>query len=248
MVRLFIPLPEGESSFASRVRIDGERFHYLTHVLRLRVGDALEVFDGRGRAFAARVLSVGEDAAELALSGAVSRPAARRIVLVQGLPKGEKFEWTLEKATELNVSGFFPVLTERGVVKTLPEERMRHRRARWQRIVEEAARQCGRSDIPTVEPLQALMVTARALVPEHQLLVLDLGKDAMRLGEVVGALSGDVPLALVVGSEGGLSPSEVLELTGLGGLAVGLGEYTLRTETAGLAALAVLRHREGLLG
>ena len=165
------------------------------------------------------------------------------MVLIQGLPKGDKLDLVLQKATELGVSGVWPVLTERSVARPKPEA-LGARHARWQRIVEEAARQSGRTEVPDVTPLRPLGEAARALGPGMRLLILDEEERGERLGHAAG----DGPVALVVGPEGGLAREEVQALRDLGGVAVSLGPLVLRTETAGLAALAVLRHLDGLLG
>jgi 16S rRNA (uracil1498-N3)-methyltransferase len=110
--------------------------------------------------------------------------------------------------------------------------------------VEEAARQSGRTEIPEVTALRPLDEAVRALGPGFRLLVLDEEERAGRLGNAAG----DGAVALVVGPEGGLARDEVRLLRDLGGVPVSLGPLVLRTETAGIAALAVLRHLEGLLG
>src|SRR6185503_12748343 len=119
--------------------------HYLFRVLRLRPGDALEVFDGRGNAFDAKVEAVGA----LSLGPARAVPAPRRIAVVQGLPKADKLEWVLQKATELGATSFHPAECARSVAKAA---RADAKVARWKKIAEEAARQSGRADVPEVHP------------------------------------------------------------------------------------------------
>jgi len=238
-VRLDVPSPAPD-----RVRLDGASLHHL-RVARVVPGEALEVFDGRGRAWAASLESVDEDGAVLRLGderrGAIGRP----VVLIQGLPKGDKLDLVLQKATELGVSAVWPVLTERSVSRPKPEA-LGTRHARWQRIVEEAARQSGRTEVPEVAVLRPLEEAARALGAGVRLLVLDEEEQGVRLSEAAGTGAG--PVALVIGPEGGLTREEVEALHAAGGVSVSLGSLVLRTETAGLAALAVLRHLDGLLG
>jgi 16S rRNA (uracil1498-N3)-methyltransferase len=229
------------------VRVEGERFHYLVHVLRARPGDAVELFDGEGRAYEARVETLTAEAAELAVLGERNVPVARKVRVVQGLPKADKLEWLLQKATELGAGGFHPVSTERAVVKLDPAK-AEERRERWQRIVDEAARQCGRADVPPVAPVEPLLEVAHRLAKDTCLLALDPAEDSPSLSTVAARAPGGQPLALVIGPEGGLSPAELEALVSLGAQRVRLGPLTLRTETAALAALAVLRHHDGLLG
>jgi 16S rRNA (uracil1498-N3)-methyltransferase len=229
------------------VTLSGERRHYLVHVLRLGEGSALEVFDGAGRSFEARVASVDADAVRLVLGEARHAPASREVHILQGLPKGDKLEWVLQKGTELGATAFHPVATARSVVKLEPR-RAEERTSRWSRIVEEAARQCRRNDVPRVHPPRPLVEAVRSLAPGTTLLVLDEEESAVPLGEAFRACAPGSPVALVVGPEGGLAREEVSALQALGGRPVTLGRRILRTETAALAALTVMAHLDGELG
>lgn len=240
MIRLLVPGAAG-----GRVSVEGARLHYLRHVLRVRVGDGLEVFDGAGRAFDAKVLSLDEPAGALELGAGREAPRPRSITIVQGLPKAEKLELVLQKGTELGATAFAPAACARSVVKLQGKEETKL--ARWQRIVEEAARQCGRADVPAVLPPLPLLEAVAALPDAPALLVLDEEERSLPLSAAVAPLAGR-PLALIIGPEGGLTREEVLALVARGATPVTLGRLVLRTETAALAALAVLRHLEGELG
>ncbi|HYO58342.1 16S rRNA (uracil(1498)-N(3))-methyltransferase [Archangium sp.] len=244
MVRLFVPLPEPAPP---EVTLSGERRHYLLHVLRLGEGSSLEVFDGAGRSFDARVASLDTDTVRLVLGEARHAPASREVHILQGLPKGDKLEWVLQKGTELGATAFHPVAAARSVVKLEPR-RAGERTTRWSKIVEEAARQCRRNDVPLVHPPRSLVEAARSLAPGTTLLVLDEEESAVPLGEAFRACAPGSPVALVVGPEGGLDREEVSALRALGGRPVTLGRRILRTETAALAALAVMAHLDGELG
>jgi 16S rRNA (uracil1498-N3)-methyltransferase len=236
MIRLLLPhATEGD------VRVVGARLHYVARVLRVKAGDALEVFDGRGSSFDARVTEISETHATLKLSAARSTPAPRAVTLIQGLPKADKMELVLQKGTELGAAGFIAAGSERSIVKLDGKEEKK--RERWQRIVEEAARQCGRADVPTVTIAGSLVEAAK----QHlgTLLILDEEEHALPLSAAVPETGA---VALVIGPEGGLARSEVEALKKLGAVPVTLGPLILRTETAGLAALSVLRHLDGLLG
>ena len=245
MIRLLHP---DAARVEDTLRVEGRRFHYLTRVLRLREGDALEVFDGEGHARDARVARLDAEAgwAELSVAALRTLPVAPPITLLQGLPKGDKLEWVLQKSTELGVSCVWPVACQRSIVQ-LSGARADKKVERWQRIAEEAARQCARADVPDVRGPVDVLVAAKALEAGTRLLVLDEEARAVRLGEAL-AESPDAPLALLVGPEGGLARDEVEALIALGGQPVTLGPRILRTETAGLAALAVVQHLRGQLG
>lgn len=242
MNRLFVAgVTEG------RCVLDQAATHHLLHVLRASTGDELEVFDGAGTTFPA-VLERLEDGSGVLLVGAgrSTRPL-RHVTVVQGLPKGDKLEWVLQKGTELGATAFAVAECERSIVKVAGKEE--HKLARWQRIAEEAARQCGRADVPRVHPPRSLADAVLALDEGTRVFVLDEGERVTSLSSAFLPLrpTNDA-VALVVGPEGGLSRLEVDRLRGLGATPVTLGRLVLRTETAALAALAVLRHLDGVLG
>ena len=240
MIRLLVP-----SAAQGQVSVDGPRHHYLLNVLRLKAGDALEVFDGEGLAFDGKVVSLGQLGGVLLLGPGREAPRPRSITIVQGLPRAEKLELVLQKGTELGASAFAPSGCARCVVKLDGKEEAKL--ARWQRIVEEAARQCGRATVPHVFPARPLLAAVAALPGDPALLVLDEEERALPLSTAVASL-GARPLALIIGPEGGLTREEVNALVAKGAIGVTLGRLVLRTETAALAALAVLRHLDGELG
>ena len=239
MRRLFLP-----TAHEGKATVKGPAFHYLVRVQRLGQGDEVEVFDGKGTSFPAHLVSVDAESATLELRAGRPSPKLTPITVVQGLPKADKLELVLQKGTELGATAFAPFSAERSVVKL--EGKADARQKRWQKIVEEAARQCGRADVPQVEPLRALDAAVKALPEGTRVLVLDEEERAVRLSHAATASAG--ALALVVGPEGGLTRAEVKLLEGRGAQPVTLGPRILRTETAALAALAVLLHLEGELG
>jgi 16S rRNA (uracil1498-N3)-methyltransferase len=245
MIRLLHEVPALD---AGSLQVEGPAFHYLTRVLRLRVDDVLEVFDGHGHAWDARVLTVEPELhrAGLSLGPARTLPPLPPVTLLQGLPKGDKLELVLQKSTELGATRIWPVQCKRSVVQ-LSGEKGQKRAERWRRIVEEAARQCERTDVPEVSEPIPVLEAASALPLGTLLLVLDEEERETRLGQLLEARP-DAPVALVIGPEGGLAREEVAALVSLGGVPVTLGSRILRTETAGLAALAVLQHLRGQLG
>lgn len=216
-----------------------EQLHYLRDVLRLQPGAGLELFDGEGGRYAGTLIAAG------AVRVGARLPAAVRavdVIVAQALAKGEKMELVVQKCTELGASRIVPLAAERSVVK-LDAERGREKAQRWQRIAQEAARQCGRADVPPVDaPVD--WEGLRGLAQGRRALVLDPASPT-RLSE---AARGSRELLLAVGPEGGFSPDELALAAEAGFVAVGLGPLVLRTETAALAALAVLQHLNGALG
>jgi 16S rRNA (uracil1498-N3)-methyltransferase len=244
MIRVLVDVP---SPPPERLRVRGERYHHLARVLRVRPGQSVEIFDGAGRAFAASVAAVDEDSVELVLGQPRHELPQRRITVVQGLPKAEKLEWIIEKATELGAAAILPVSTARAVAR-LEADRAGRRIARWRRIAEEAARQCGRADVPEIREPRALASLFEAIGADTRVLVLDEAERERRLSQAVRVEPRLAPLALVVGPEGGLERAEVAALISGGAVPVTLGHNVVRTETAALAALAVIRHLDGQLG
>jgi 16S rRNA (uracil1498-N3)-methyltransferase len=224
------------------VELTGDVFHHLAVVLRVQAGEALEVFDGAGRTFEATVVDVGASTLSVKVGPPRMRSTGRAITIVQGLPKADKFEWVLQKGTELGASAFLPVVTQRSLVRA-PADAAK-KTERWRRIVEEAARQCGRADVPMLaEPC----LLSKLPWPAGEVLVLDEAERTRRLSQAV-LEHPNRPLTLVVGPEGGLDRTEVEKLIEQGAHSVSLGPLVLRTETAALAALAVIRHLNGDLG
>lgn len=245
MVRLLLALPRPAPG---EVSVEGERYHYLAHVLRLAEGATLEVFDGQGATYSAQVIAIDARSARLRLSAQATRSGGAPLTLIQGIPKGEKWQWVLQKGTELGATDFAPALTARTVVK-VSGERAADKVRRWKRIVEEAARQCGAGEVPRVHPVRSLLEAVRELSAETALLVLDEEAHGLTLAQAIARLSSPAQaLAIVVGPEGGLDRAEAQALREAGGTAVTLGARILRTETAALAALALILHLRGELG
>jgi 16S rRNA (uracil1498-N3)-methyltransferase len=240
MHRLYLP-PEQLAS-SPRVQLTADQSRHLLTVLRLQPGAELEVFDGRGRRFRAVLAASGLEI------GAPLPAVARRldVVLAQALAKGEKMDLVIQKATELGAARIVPLASERSVVR-LDAQRGLSRAARWRRIAEEAARQCGRADVPAIDEARGWDGVFALLRedPERRGLLLDPGQRELRLGD---AARGVPRLLLAVGPEGGFSPGESAGAVEAGLLAVALGPLVLRSETAGLAALAIALHVNGELG
>ncbi len=233
---------------ADPVVVSDEDYRYLVRVLRLAMGDRVTLFDGRGEEAEAEITRVGPRAVELAVRERrrVEGPTGPVVTLIQALARGEKLDLVVQKATELGVGRIIPVTTERAVPR-LETVRAASRRTRWQKIAREAARQSGRADVPEVEPVTPFTVAVAAAPREALKLLLWEGARAHRLRE---ALPEQPPPGIVVaiGPEGGFSDGEVEAAREAGFAPVGLGPRILRTETASLAALAVIGYALGDLG
>jgi len=212
----------------------------MARVLRLRAGDAALVFDGSGRELhvALTEVSPGRAAARIVeVLPPLSGPPLR-ITLGQLVPRGPAMDWILAKATELGVARIVPCEGERSVRR--PAERL----DRWRRIIQEAAEQCGRRELPTLSPVLPLDGFLRVRSPAP-LVVCVATTDSAPLRQVCRRLGGASDLTLLVGGEGGFADAELAQLRAEGAVLASLGPRLLRTDTAAVAALAVI---QALLG
>jgi 16S rRNA (uracil1498-N3)-methyltransferase len=200
-------------------------------VLRLRVGDAIVVFDGEGAEAEARVAALSRRGATAAIErrfDSMAEPALRLTVLLSPL-RSDRFEWAIQKCVELGAAAIGPVLCERTVAH--PEERGK-KLERWQRIAVEAAEQCGRGSVPAILPARKLAAVLAAAGTG----VLLSERGGAPLGEIARSGSATV----LIGPEGGWTDAEHRDALEQGWTAASLGPRILRAETAAVAAAAVL--------
>lgn len=224
-----------------RMALPQNAARHAGRVLRLRAGDDLVLFDGAGGEYAARIVELGRDQVTvdvLEWRDAESE-APIRITLVQALQAGEKMDLTVQKAVELGVTRIVPVASTRSVVR-LDGERAQRRLEHWRGVVVSACEQCGRNRVPEVTPLAGLDRWLGRPVDAGVLrLMLAPGAAATLDGIAAPAPAGEIEL--LIGAEGGLTPEEVALAGAAGYLSIRLGPRILRTETAGLAALAAIQ-------
>ena len=244
MHRFFIP-PEWIDG--NRVVMRGRQVHQLRDVLRLGGGDRIAVLDGSGREYQVELEKVDRGSASGIVTAVSTTAEPRtRITLYQALLKASRFEFIVQKCTELGVARFVPVLCQRCVVKG-PDAASERKLERWRRIIVEAAEQSGRGRLPVLEPAvtfeQACQSAAGfSLLPWEG--EEGLGLRAALHGELA---RGDGPLSvsLFVGPEGGFEPSEVEFARSCGVIPVTLGSRVLRAETAGLVAASAILYECG---
>jgi 16S rRNA (uracil1498-N3)-methyltransferase len=213
--------------------------HHAVHVLRLREGDEVTLFNGRGGEFAARIASMQRlnISIDLLQHRAIERESPLRITLVQGVSAGERMDSTVRKAVELGVAEVQPVLAARSVARP-KGDRAENRRSHWQKIVISACEQCGRNRVPEVQALVSLedyqpaSGTKILLSPASQLPLSKLSPAEDRI-------------VLAAGPEAGFTEEEEARLVQAGFVPASLGPRVLRTETAAVAALAALNALRG---
>lgn len=218
--------------------LPAELLRHIRTVLRLAVGEEVQLLDGCGLIARAQLQQDGQ---ATILEVARTESAPLQCCLIQGLPKGEKLELVLQKGTELGVSRFCLVEMERSIGRLKQEKRDR-RLERWRKVVQEAARQCGQSHLPELQLNTSLQEAAMAGAADLKLLLWE--ESAQSLSAV---LPNTAPksVAVIVGPEGGITAQEAAQASDAGFLQVRLGPRILRTETAGLAIMAILQYLYG---
>ncbi|MDH3588379.1 MAG: 16S rRNA (uracil(1498)-N(3))-methyltransferase [Gammaproteobacteria bacterium] len=246
--RVFLSRPV---SGAQTITTDQATAHYLSRVLRLRPGAALTVFDGTGGEYAATLTSSTRDKAELDIGEHRDREreSPLELTLAQGIARGERMDLVLQKATELGVSCIVPLLTDHTVVR-LDRDRAEKRHTHWQKIAISACEQCGRNRLPQVcrpcgidDWLESLPDSGMRLVlqPDAAIPLSELATDP-------ACDPGSQGITVLIGPEGGLSQREHEIAMARDFRPVALGPRILRTETAALAALAIVQSRWGDAG
>jgi 16S rRNA (uracil1498-N3)-methyltransferase len=223
--------------------LPGQAGEHVARVLRLVAGDPLVLFNGDGRNYAAQILSVGKREVVVRIEGMTDagNESPLQLTLAQGVARGEKMDLIVQKATELGVVRVVPLLTERSEVKLDParaEKRLLH----WRAVAASACEQSGRASLPVIEPAQTLQAWVSSLVADGAERLALLPEGTVRASALKLASAGAL---LVVGPEGGLGERDTGALAEAGFRGLRLGPRILRTETAGLAALAALQALHG---
>jgi len=211
-------------------------------VLRLSEGDLVQVFDGLGEEYEARVVSVARHWLELELGPHIAGDPESPLVvtLVQAVSKGERMDWSIQKSVELGVSAIQPVFSARSVVR-LDGLRLSRRVEHWQGVIRSACEQSGRRILPALHPPLSLVDYLAGVAAAGAARRLMLAPQASQRLRALEAPPAGMPTLLLVGPEGGFSSEEANTATRVGFVPIGLGPRVLRTETAGVVALAVLQ-------
>lgn len=217
----------------------GEAARYVGRVLRCRPGDALILFDGSGPEFAGVIAEIGKQEVSVDIAAATQRTVESPLAvhLLQGISRGERMDIVVQKATELGVRRITPLQTEFSVVR-LNAERAAKRQQHWQRIGESACEQCGRTVPPAIDAAMTLQDFLQRDAPAKSTRLILLPGAGQHFGNLAMPPAG---IELMIGPEGGFSPAEQEQAIARGFVPIGLGPRVLRTETAALAALALVQ-------
>ena len=213
---------------------------HVARAMRMRAGDSLTLFNGRGGEYTATINTVGKKTVSIDIGDYLDPETESPLAIHLGfaLSRGDRMDWVIQKATELGVQSLRPLLTERTEVK-LKGERADKKNLHWQQIAIAACEQCGRNKIPEIKPIQSLSdwiesaEADRKFVLHHRALAQEGGSES------------PASIVLLTGPEGGLSQGEISLAENAGYQALRLGPRVMRTETAPLAAMAILQSRWG---
>jgi len=232
-----------------RVRLSQEQSHQICHVLRLKPGETIVVLDDSGTEYDVTLTAVDR---KETIGQVTSRHRARgeptaEVTLFQSLLAREKFEWVLQKGTELGVAQFVPILTERSLVRTKTIED--NKLDRWRRILTEAAEQSRRGRIPQLEPIIPFDKAVLRLRDFDRSIIAAPSDGAVTLRNALhGITRSPASVAVMIGPEGGFTDEEVALACEEGVIRVGLGPRILRTETAAMVACALILYELGEMG
>ena len=215
------------------VEPDAQQRHHLQRVVRMKEGEILRVIDGQGQVFSGQLNTDGRILILEQIQEDRELPVS--LTLVAGLIKGERWDWLLQKCTELGVSRIVPFQSSRTVVK-LEQDKVEKKLERWQKIVQEASQQCKRTQRPQVcSPIE--LADAGAWRSEQNFVAYE--DEALHGGLLSAQLEKGRSVTLVIGPEGGFSPAEIERLQAQGYRCCSLGKRILRAETAAVAAVCL---------
>ena len=237
MSRFFVPR---DSVKGGVISVTGEEAHHIADVMRLKVKDKVVTFDGTGKEYIGVIKEVGKKSIVIDVTDTREAPKtlAPRVTLIQAIPKREKIEYLIEKATELGVDSIVPVFTERTIPNWDEEKRASHV-IRWRKIAREASKQCGRLDIPKVPEIAQFSNIIKDEKLSGLKLIAALADDTEPIRRALKDFKGD-QIIIAIGPEGDFTPDEVKSAVGRGFIPVSLGFRVLKSDTAGLFALSAI--------
>ncbi len=220
---------------------DPQEIHHLKNVLKLHAGDKITVFDGKGNEVYGFIKDIHKGSIIMKKVSAVIgvQSPGHRICLACAIPKKTKFEWIIEKSTELGIDEIIPLKTHRTEIR-LSSQRILAKTQRYQTVALNAAKQCQRSFIPQIFPIQSLPETLKIISPKTLGLIPCLTGERKNLLEVQSLIRQFTKIIVFIGPEGDFTPEEILMAQQAGCIPVSLGNTILKVETAALAVVAYL--------
>jgi len=227
----------------SRALLSREEARHIMNVLRLKVGDEVEAFDGEGRVYRARIekLNRAQGTLNLIESRAAAEEEAPVVELFLGLAKGDKMDFVVQKATEIGIRSFTAFSSSRSIPKW-DSHKAGSRLQRWKRISREACKQCGRNILPEIRGVKEFHEALQSGQRNPRRYIFWEEEKGTGIKDVLKSSGASEPVCCVIGPEGGFSPFEIEEAKSAGFIPVGLGQRILRLETAALVVLSVLQY------
>lgn len=226
------------------ISLDKAATIHVLNVLRLTVNDPLIIFNGNGGEYSGKISHIERQKVLVRLEKfhVIERESILKIHLAQAISRGEKMDFTMQKAVELGVTKITPIITERCGVK-ISKERWNKRYDRWQKIIISACEQCGRNTLPQLDQAVKYVDWISQPTTKHKFILNPKVKKSFKQFD-----DSMQELVLLVGSEGGLTDNEIQLAEKFNFQSVSMGPRVLRTETAGLAAISILQYMHGDLG
>ena len=240
-----------ESVKEDKIVLKGDELHHVKDVMRLDVGDEITAFDGAGREYSGKIIESSSRQLVIKIRNSVARDGAggAEITLACGIPKLDRMDYIIQKTTELGVYSVAPLLTRRTVVELSNENKIRSRRARWEKIAIESSKQCGRARLPRVgapvkieEFLENMLGSMLGSAKEFDLkLIATLAQGTRNIKDVIRGSSAR-KVVVLIGPEGDFTKEEVDLAVKKGCLPVSFGDLVLRCDTAAIYAVSVLNY------
>lgn len=230
-----------ELQVAQTVELDQDLSHQIIKVLRMQTGDQIFIFNNSGAEYTAVIENIGRKTASVIINAVAnsSLESPCKINLGQVLGKGEKMDLVVQKATELGVHSITPLFSDHAVVKNIPD-RMQNKQEHWQKIANAACCQCGRNIVPTIHSAQNLNTWIKNSNDDLKIIL-----SPSTSAEKLRILKLQSPISVLIGPEGGFSETEITHAQQHNFKLISLGPRVLRTETAGLAVIAILQSMLG---
>lgn len=239
MSRFYVPR---EFVKGKTIDISGDEAHHILDVMRLKPLEKVVVFDGTGKEYVGFIREAKRKSLTVEVTETRDVSAGKKIAvtLIQAIPKKDKMDRIVEKATELGVDSVVPVVTSRTIVDW-DEAKRSSAAERWRRIAKEAAKQCGRTDIPEVSGVRPFSEAVSSFGTYDLAILAALSYETVELKSALAGFSGKT-IAIAIGPEGDFTPDEIRDALRAGARTVSLGPRVLKSDTAGLAVLAILDH------
>jgi len=243
MSRFFVPRG---SVKGNTITVSGDEAHHIVDVMRLKASDNVVTFDGLGREYTGVITKADKRSLVIEVKSVRESESAScaRVTVIQAIPKREKIEYFIEKATELGVSVVSPVLTARTIPDWSDEKKASHVE-RWRKLAREASKQCGRLDVPEISKITEFRDLMGDLTAKEGVkLIAALDDRAISLKTALAGFKG-APVIIAIGPEGDFTPEEVNMAVDHGFHIVSLGQRVLKSDTAGLFVLSVIGNEYG---